>query len=143
MAPKDTLKSLHFAEVAHYFNTLTIPRGAYAARAMGERRWNSLSDEQRQILKEGVAVWERALEQQLHAAEIAGDTVGRENGVVYTSPSPEDVAQFLAGYELYAGRSAAALSRFDLDGMPTYQYARKLVDYNARHGKIDCNGDAE
>ncbi len=32
----DTLKSLHFAEVANHFNTIKIPRGAYAARAMGE-----------------------------------------------------------------------------------------------------------
>ena len=36
IAPADTLKSLHFAEVAQYFNTLSVPRGAYAARAMGD-----------------------------------------------------------------------------------------------------------
>lgn len=143
VAPKDTLKSLHFAEVAHFFNTLTIPRGAYAARAMGERRWQTLSDAQRQVLREGVAVWERALESQLHAAEIAGDAVGRENGVVYTPPPAGDVARFLAAYDLYAGRSAEALRRFDLDGVPTYRYARAVVAHHARHGEIDCNGDAE
>lgn len=143
VAPKDTLKSLHFAEVAHFFNTLTIPRGAYAARAMGEHRWRTLSDAQREILREGVAVWERALESQLHAAEIAGDTVGRENGVVYTAPPAADVARFLAAYDLYAGRSAKALRRFDLDGLPTYRYARAVVAHHARSGEIDCNGDAE
>ncbi|HEY6126462.1 MAG TPA: TRAP transporter substrate-binding protein DctP, partial [Steroidobacteraceae bacterium] len=71
VAPKDTLKSLHFAEVAHFFNTLSIPRGAYAARAMGERRWRTLDDGQRAILQDGVAVWERALESELRAARNA------------------------------------------------------------------------
>jgi hypothetical protein len=47
------LKSLHFAEVAQYFNTLSIPRGAYAARAMGEGRWRTLGAAQRAILTEG------------------------------------------------------------------------------------------
>ena len=51
VAPKDTLKSLHFAEVGHFFNSLPIPRGAYAARAIGERRWRSLSAQQRAMLE--------------------------------------------------------------------------------------------
>jgi TRAP-type C4-dicarboxylate transport system substrate-binding protein len=143
VAPKDTLKSLHFAEVTHYFNTLNIPRGAYAARAMGEQRWNTLSDAQRDVLKEGVNVWERALETQLQAAEIAGDAVGREHGVVYTAPGAADVERFLESYDLYAGRSAAALRRFDLDGMPTYRYARALVEHGRQEGKIHCNGAGE
>lgn len=143
VAPKDTLKSLHFAEVAHHFNTLSIPRGAYAARAMGARRWRSLNAAQRALLERGVSVWERALETQLHAAEIAGDAVGREHGVSYVAPSPADVQRFLESYELYAARSAGALQRFELDGMPTYRYARALVADHARRGRIDCNGDQE
>jgi len=61
VAPADTLRSLHFAEVAKYFNTIKIPRGAYAARAMGERRWSSLTDAERDLLDRGTAVWEQAL----------------------------------------------------------------------------------
>ena len=37
IAPTDTLKSLHFGDVAHYFTALKVPRGAYPARAMGQR----------------------------------------------------------------------------------------------------------
>ena len=140
VAPKDTLKSLHFAEVTRYFNTLNIPRGAYAARAMGEQRWRTLSDSQRAILNEGVAIWERALESQLHGAEIAGDALGKEHGVVYTDPSPADVKRFLEAYDLFAGRSAEALRRFELDGLPTFRYARSLVEQRAAGGKIDCQG---
>ena len=47
IAPDDTFKSLHFAEVAHYFAALTVPRGAYPARAMGVSRWRRLTDAQR------------------------------------------------------------------------------------------------
>jgi TRAP-type C4-dicarboxylate transport system substrate-binding protein len=142
VAPKDTLKSLHFAEVAHYFNTLNIPRGAYAARAMGERRWRMLSDEQRAILEQGVAVWERALEAELRAAEISGEAVGREHGIVYTDPPPADVKRFLEGYDRFAAYSAQMLSRFGIDGVTTYRHAREVVNHSALHGSIDCNGDA-
>lgn len=140
VAPKDTLKSLHFAEVAHYFNALPIPRGAYAARAMGERRWHSLSPEQRAILDRGKVVWERALEAELHAAEIAGEAMGKEHDVTYSAPPPADVARFLAGYDRFAEIGARNLRRFGIDGLPTYQHARALVT-GAQLGAIACNGD--
>ena len=143
VAPRDTLKSLHFAEVAAYFSTLNIPRGAYAARAIGRHRWDELSETHREVLKEGVGIWERALETQLLEAEIAGDAVGRENGITYTTPGPADVRRFLEAYELYAGRSAESLGRFEIDGRPTYRYARALVDSSMASGKIDCNGEGE
>lgn len=142
VAPKDTLKSLHFAEVTHYFNTLNIPRGAYAARAMGERRWRMLDHAQRAILEEGIAVWQRALEDQLHAAEIAGDALGREHGVEYAAPSPADVARFLEAYDLYAGRSATALRRFGIDGSATLRHARELIQAAQRNGGIRCGAGA-
>ena len=140
VAPKDTLKSLHFAEVTRYFNTLNIPRGAYAARAMGEQRWQKLDDSQRAILEEGVAIWERALEAQLQGAEIAGDALGKEHGVVYTDPPPADVQRFLEVYDQFAERSAESLRRFDLDGLPTFRYARQLVERRAPDGRVDCPG---
>ena len=141
VAPRDTLKSLHFAEVAHYFNTLDIPRGAYAARAMGERRWRSLDDAQRAILEQGKAVWERALESELQAAEIAGEAMGREHGVVYTTPPPSEVARFLEGYDRFAKQSAGDLGRFGIDGNTSYRHARALINHGVRQGTIQCNGD--
>jgi TRAP-type C4-dicarboxylate transport system substrate-binding protein len=140
VAPKDTLKSLHFAEVTHYFNTLSIPRGAYAARAMGEQRWQSLDESQRAILLEGVAVWERALEAQLLAAEIAGDALGKEHGVVYTAPPAGDVARFLEAYDSFASESAESLKRFELDGLTSFRHARSLIEQRQRSGRIDCQG---
>jgi TRAP-type transport system periplasmic protein len=59
IAPEDTFKSLHLAEVAKHFAVLKIPRGAYPARAMGEARWQQLTEAQREVLREGVAVWEK------------------------------------------------------------------------------------
>jgi TRAP-type C4-dicarboxylate transport system substrate-binding protein len=141
VAPRDTLKSLHFAEVARYFATLNIPRGAYAARAIGDKRWRTLTTTQRAILEEGVAVWERALESQLLAAELAGDAVGREHGIVYTTPPAADVARFLDTYDRFAERGAESLRRFDIDGLPTYRYARALIGAHAAHGRLDCKGD--
>ena len=109
---------------------------------MGESRWRTLSVAQRAILTEGVAVWEHALESQLHAAEIAGETLGREHGVISTAPSPADVARFLESYDVFAERSAASLQpRFGIDGLTTFRYARALVHNLASRGKIDCHGD--
>jgi TRAP-type transport system periplasmic protein len=141
VAPKDTLKSLHFAEVAHYFNTLNIPRGAYAARAMGAARWRGLSAAQRAILEEGIAVWERALETELHAAETAGDAAGRDQGVVYTAPPPGDVARFLEIYDRQAELGAQQLERFGIDGVAPYRLARGLVAQARSQDSIHCPGE--
>jgi TRAP-type C4-dicarboxylate transport system substrate-binding protein len=138
VAPRDTLRSLHFAEVAKYFYALDIPRGAYAARAIGERRWRSLSEAQRAILEEGVETWEHALRTQLLAAEHAGEALGREHGVVVTSPAAADVARFLAGYDEFARLGAGHLDRFDIDGLTTYRHARAIV---ASGNLQDCNGE--
>jgi TRAP-type C4-dicarboxylate transport system substrate-binding protein len=140
VAPKDTLKSLHFAEVTHFFYALDIPRGAYAARAMGERRWRSLSDAERAILDEGIAVWEHALESELLAAEIAGDELGREHGIAYTLPSRADVERFLKAYDQFAERSAESLRRYQIDGLSTFRHARERVAGYRRGGTIDCQG---
>lgn len=75
VAPADTLRSLHFAEVAKYFYTLRVPRGAYAARAIGLRRWNSLTEQQRDILREGVVIWER-----IRRTAAPGGDRGRRRG---------------------------------------------------------------
>jgi len=141
VAPADTLKSLHFAEVAHYFSEFNIPRGAYAARAMGLRRWQSLTDEERAILQEGVEVWENALDTQLVLAQKSGEIAGHDHGVQFTTPTSPDVARFLAGYDQFAAQASAELKRFGIDGMTPYRYARRLVAASAASGTIKCTGD--
>lgn len=138
VAPADTLRSLHFAEVAHHFNTLRVPRGAYAARAMGQRRWQSLTDSERAILLESVGVWERELEQQLHQAEIAGVAAGHDNGMIFFTPSAEDTSRFLGIYNEVAEHNARAASRFDIDGLSLFRYARSVVTRAVATGRVEC-----
>jgi TRAP-type C4-dicarboxylate transport system substrate-binding protein len=141
VAPADTLRSLHFAEVAHYFNTLRVPRGAYAARAIGLPRWRALNDEQRAILTESVAVWERELDRQLTQAQIAGEAEGRRRGMVFTAPSDADSRRFLAVYNEVAEHNAQLARRFDIDGLRLFRYARAVVAHSV-NGQVDCAGGA-
>jgi len=143
VAPADTLRSLHFAEVAHHFNTLRVPRGAYPARAIGLRRWNSLGDEERAILREGVAVWEGALERQLREAEIAGEAAGRANAMDFVAPSAAETARFLEVYNEIAERNATRASRYGIDGLRLFRYARAVVGHAVASGEVDCAGGKE
>jgi TRAP-type C4-dicarboxylate transport system substrate-binding protein len=135
IAPEDTFKSLHFAEVAHYFAALKIPRGAYPARAMGMSRWQRLTDDQREVLREGVAVWEEALARENRRALVEGRELALEAGVVFVDMTPEDQAAFHALYVREAASSAEALSRYDIDGRSVFEAARASV---GRDGTVTC-----
>jgi TRAP-type C4-dicarboxylate transport system substrate-binding protein len=141
VAPADTLKSLHFAEVADYFYMLEVPRGAYAARAMGTKRWESLTDEERRILDEGVAVWEHALEAQLHSAQLSGEALGHEHGLTFTPPAAADTERFLRTYNEVATENAAKAQRFDVDGVTPFNHARKVVARTLQTGRVECSGE--
>jgi len=143
VAPADTLRSLHFAEVAHYFNTLRVPRGAYAARAIGVARWNALTDEERAILREGVAVWEHELERQLREAEIAGEAAGHEIGMTFISPASWDSERFVKVYNEVAERNARLSSRFGIDGLSLFRYARSVVARAVATGTVECIGSED
>ena len=90
VAPTDTFKSLHFAEVAHYYTRLKIPRGAYPARAMGRSRWDRLSAAHRKVLEESIPVWEEALAEENRRALEEGWRVAQQDGVVETVMSAAD-----------------------------------------------------
>jgi TRAP-type C4-dicarboxylate transport system substrate-binding protein len=148
VAPLDSLKSLHFAEVAHYFNTLPVPRGAYAARAMGTKRWNSLSADQRSLLSQGSAVWEAALQEELLKANHAGEQVGHEQGLEFVAMPASDTQRFLETYNQFAERGAQALARFDIDGMSSFTRARAVATHmnaQAANSKSEniCAGEAQ
>ena len=142
VAPADTLRSLHFAEVAHYFYTISVPRGAYAARAMRLERWQSLTDEQRAILAASVPIWEDALDQQLRQAQVAGEAAGHENHVTFSAPSDADVRHFLEVYNEVAEHNARLASRYDIDGLRLFHYARGVVA-RANGGELRCMGEKE
>jgi TRAP-type C4-dicarboxylate transport system substrate-binding protein len=141
IAPPDTLKSLHFAEVAKYFNTIQIPRGAYAARAIGEQRWRALTDEQRAVLERSTEIWEKALAAELLVANEVGLAAGREHHVEFHDMPADEQAKFDALYERDGEQRARALSRFGIDGMPTYRLARSVAAQVTDDNSISCSRD--
>ncbi|MCC7461244.1 MAG: TRAP transporter substrate-binding protein DctP [Gammaproteobacteria bacterium] len=137
IAPADTLKALHFADVARYFTTLAVPRGAYPARAMNLRRWQALSPQQRQILEEGIAVWEAALARQTRRALEEGFEVARTSEVAVIPIDPAEQRKFDLLYLHDAERSAHSLERYDIDGLSVFATARASI---AADGSIACKG---
>lgn len=127
VAPADTFKALHFAEVARYFNTLAIPRGAYPGRAMGLERWNRLSAADRQVLSESEAVWEAALSDEIVKAADRGLDEAKKRGIAITGMGAADQARFDALYLRDAQGNARALSAFGIDGMRAFRAARASV----------------
>lgn len=139
IAPADTFKALHFAEVTRHFNTLAVPRGAYPARAMGLAKWHALSDAQRRVLDEGVAVWEAALATETRAAQSRGLAEARAKGLTITAMPPAEQARFDALYLRDAERNARALESLGIDGPAAFRAARGAVRGRDR---IACGGAA-
>lgn len=127
IAPGDTFRSLHFAEVARHYNSLAIPRGAYPARAMGAARWNSLTDGERAILTESQTVWEEAMEKEIRAAFDKGMQEARAQGVTMDGVSQAEQERFDALYLRDAEENARRLSRFGIDGLGAFRAARAAV----------------
>ncbi|CCA90974.1 TRAP transporter substrate-binding protein DctP [Novosphingobium sp. PP1Y] len=140
VAPADTFRSLHFAEVASYYSTLRIPRGAYPSRAMGEAQWNALSEQQRDILQRGVAVWQDALMQELKVAWQKGYDEAVHSGVAISGMSDADQRRFDALYLQDAERNARGLDRFGIDGLAVFRTARASI---AARDQVRCSKQGE
>lgn len=137
VAPPDTFKSLHLAEVARHYAILRIPRGAYPSRAMGERRWNSLTARQQQVLEAGVPVWEAALAEENEKALDEGRKLGQQKGVTTTTISDADQQRFEQLYIAEARRNAAGLHRYGIDGDRTLAVALSSIGAD---GIVTCRG---
>lgn len=140
VAPTDTFRSLHLAEVARYYTALRVPRGAYPARAMGIRKWNALDAAHRAVLEEGIAVWEAALADENRRALQEGWELALREGVEESTVSEADQARFDALYEREAARNAASLARYGIDGMVAYGLARASI---GEDGSVNCRGIEE
>ncbi|MFN3425117.1 MAG: TRAP transporter substrate-binding protein DctP [Novosphingobium meiothermophilum] len=127
IAPEDTFKSLHFAEISRHFYQIAVPRGAYPARAMSEKRWNTLSAQDRAVLDEGVAVWEAALARQVRAAVDKGKAEAAAYKVSFHPASAADQQQFDAIYLRDSEANARALKAFGIDGEAAFRSARAAV----------------
>ena len=139
VAPLDTFKSLHFAEVAHYYANLIIPRGAYPARAMSLEKWNTLSESQQKVLEASTQVWEASMAQKVYAALGEGEAVAHEQGVEFAEFSPADQARFDALYLELARRNAQSLARYGIDGLSVFSAARSSISTD---GTVTCSGDS-
>ncbi len=138
IAPQDTFKSLHFAEVAKYFIRLEVPRGAYPARAMGLKRWLSLSAQQRDVLEASIPVWETAMANETRAAVDAGEQEGVRQGLKFALIAPQEQQRFDALYEADAERNARSLARFNIDGTAVFARARAIAAGIASTGQVKC-----
>lgn len=135
IAPPDTFKALHFAEVARYFTTLAVPRGAYPARVMSEARWRSLPSDVRAVLDEGVGVWEATLARENNAAAAQGLDAARAGHVTILPIPAADQARFDRLYLADAARNAAALDRYAIDGVTPFRVARASIRPD---GHVSC-----
>jgi TRAP-type C4-dicarboxylate transport system substrate-binding protein len=143
VAPADTLKSLHFGEVAKYYTELEVPRGAYPARAMSEKRWQALASQERAVLEASIGVWEAALSKETRAAVQSGEAEGRAQGVQFIPIAPAEQRRFDELYEEDAARGARALARFDIDGEAVFRDARQIARGIERTGQVTCRGETD
>jgi TRAP-type transport system periplasmic protein len=127
VAPGDTFRSLHFAEVARHFNTLAVPRGGYPARAMSMTRWTRLAPADRAVLEAGIAVWEAALASEVRKALDAGLKEAHAKGVTFSPMPAADQTAFDAIYLRDAEANARALDRYGIDGAAAFRAVRGSI----------------
>ncbi len=139
VAPADTLRSLHFAEVAHYFNTIRIPRGAYAARAMGEERWNQLTPPNRPCSSEASPCGKTHWPLKSCTAEHRGCTSGSRarRRVFRHAAKPTSSASTHLRARRRAARAGAGAIRHRRDGELSPR-ARDCQRRCGDSGKIQC-----
>src|SRR6185295_19727495 len=94
---------------------------------------------QRQLLGEGIAVWENALATEISAANSAGERAGHERGVTFFAMPPQDQARFDEIYERDGARRAKSLERYGIDGLSTFRRARAIARDASAAGTVECN----
>jgi TRAP-type C4-dicarboxylate transport system substrate-binding protein len=134
-APPDTFRSLHFSELTPYFTGLYTPRGAYPARAMNAERWASLRPLDQSVLEDSIAVWEAALSRQTSRAVQMGLQTAKDAKVEMIDIDPSAQQAFDRLYLAEAAKSAAALSRYGIDGSSVFRTARASM---AEDGTVAC-----
>lgn len=143
VAPPDTLLSLHFGEVAKHYLQLEVPRGAYPGRAMGERRWRSLSPAQRAVLEASTPVWEAAMSSETGAAVQSGEAEGRRQKVEFLPIPAADQARFDVLYEQDGERNAVELGKLGIDGAAVFRQARRIARGIGEVGEVRCGGNGQ
>jgi TRAP-type C4-dicarboxylate transport system substrate-binding protein len=139
IAPVDTFRVLHFDEVGKYYYTLSVPRGAYPSRAIGEQAWQRLTPQQQRLLDQSTQVWEEALTEENEAGAKAGLAAAKRANIVFTPATVAEQARFDALYLKDAQANARALARYGVDGLQAFQVARSSVQARDR---ISCGANS-
>jgi TRAP-type transport system periplasmic protein len=137
LAPIDTFRSLHFAEVTKFNTALAVPRGAYPARVISEARWQRLPADLQKVLNEATPVWEAALNDEIAKASDQGLEAARKGKITLSPIAPAEQARFDRLYDLESARNAAGLAQFGIDGTAVYAAARRSVGPG---GSVACRG---
>ncbi|MGO4166368.1 TRAP transporter substrate-binding protein DctP [Novosphingobium sp. YAF33] len=133
VAPADTIKSLHFSEVAKHFTSIRFSRGAYPARAVSDQAWRRLPPDLQRLLIASRKDWEAALNRELIAAEAAGIAFGKTDGVDFSPLPAGEQARFDRLYNADAFGQAQRLSQVGIDGVPVFRAAQQLITTGTAH----------
>lgn len=133
VAPADTIKSLHFAEVAHHFTTVRFSRGAYPARALSDRAYRRLPPDLQKLVLGSKPFWEAALNREILKAEHAGIDYASTHGVEMIDIAPAEQQRFDQLYNKFALSQARALEKYGLrDGVEVLSQAQRFVQQGGR-----------
>jgi len=138
VAPADTIKSLHFAEVAHHFTTLRFSRGGYPGRAMSDAAWNRLPPDLRGLIAGSKGFWEQALNHEITSAEHDGIAYAAGHGVEMIAFPPAEQRKLDSLYNRFALDQARHLAAVGLAGEPVFHEAQRLISA----GTITCPAPA-
>lgn len=136
----DTLKAMHFSEVAKYYSDLHAPRGAYPARAISEASFRRLPPELQQVLIASEPVWEAAIARSVTKAAEGGLKWGRAEKMTFVTATPEAQKAFDDFYIATTAREAHRLNPYGVDGEAMLAEAQRLIGA-ARGGRpVVCGG---
>ena len=135
MAPGDTIKSLHFSEVTRYYSTMQVARGAYPARAIGDRAFNALPADLQALLLQSETFWEAQLNEQVTRAEVEGVKFGATHGIKTVAFDPADQLKF---DQLYNRMSLEAAARVAPAWGPAMFRRAQQVTAGIRAGKPEA-----
>jgi len=127
VAPPDTLKAMHFSEVANTLSYFSTPRGAYPARAISLRAWRRLPPDLRAVLSDSEGFWEDQLDARVKQAASDGTAFGHAHGERFVQPSVADQAMFLSLYDASSLKQAASRSAPGFDGLAMYAAAHQAI----------------
>jgi TRAP-type transport system periplasmic protein len=137
VAPADTLRSLHFSEVARYMSRFTLPRGAYPARAISDKAWAKLPADLQKLLADAQPYWESQLDAKVTEAEAVGLEFGKKQGEIFVLADPDEQKRLDQMYNRASLRDAQTLTNGTLDGAKMF-YAAQAIIGEIRAGRPPC-----